>query len=85
MLTFSLSDYRIDNVGDYLYLNNGSFKFEFDPHRAVQAEIAPLSSISLQIEKKMLFFQQEILSMRRKKSRRMAMQISPGVGVELGY
>ena len=29
----SLSDYRIDNVGDYLYLTNGSFKFEVDPHQ----------------------------------------------------
>ena len=22
----------IDNVGDYLYLNNGNFKFDDDPH-----------------------------------------------------
>ena len=25
----------IDNVGDYLYLKNGSFKFEVDPHQVV--------------------------------------------------
>ena len=23
----------IDNIGDYLYLRNGSFKFEVDPHQ----------------------------------------------------
>ena len=32
-LTFPLSDYWTDNVGDYLYLKNGSFIFEVNPHQ----------------------------------------------------
>ena len=32
-LTLSACALLIDNVGDYLYLNNGSFKFEVDAHQ----------------------------------------------------
>ena len=69
----------IDNVGDYLYLNNGSFGIS-----SFQLDIAPSFTISfLYLKKKQLFPRRNPFHVTQ--ARCMAMQISPRSGVEQNH